>query len=360
MSGAAASRDDTALPWLQAPLQQALATQRSHALLVQAAAGVGGFEFMLSLAQAWLCESGDTSSRPCHQCASCHLVHNHSHPDLYVLLPEVQRIERGWSLAGDGDEGARSRAKPSRQIRIDEVRAAIDWIGQTMSRGRAKVLLLHPAEAMNLQSASALLKTLEEPPGASRLLLGCSDVEHLLPTVRSRCQRLRLEPPAMEDAISWLVAQGVGQPEVLLRAAAGAPLQALALFNGGIDAARWSALPRAVADGRASVFSGWPLPQVLDALYKLCHDAMAVQASASPRYFSAEVLPAGANAHRLVDLMRTLNRVARHDEHPWNEGLLVEALVTEAAASWEDDTKGAATAGQRPRRGPPPLATLNR
>jgi len=348
--------DDMILPWLRSPLRQALASQRAHALLVQAAQGVGGFEFMLSLAQGWLCEGDDASARPCGRCPSCHLVRQRSHPDLYVLLPEVQRLELGWPLAGDGDDTSRSRAKPSRQIRIDEVRAAIDWIGQTMSRGRAKVLLLQPAEAMNAQSASALLKTLEEPPGASRLLLGCRDVEHLLPTVRSRCQRLRLEPPAVEDAVAWLAAQGVAQPEVLLRAAAGAPLQAQSLFNSGIDAARWSALPRAVAEGRASVFSGWPLPQVLDALYKLCHDAMAMQASASPRYFSADVLPPGASARRVVDFVRTLNRVARHDEHPWNEGLLLEALVTEAVASWADDTKAAPAA--RPTA--PPLATLDR
>ncbi len=348
------------MPWLHAPLHDALTTQRGHALLVQAAAGVGGFEFMLALAQGWLCEGGDPAARPCGRCPSCHLVHTRSHPDLYVLLPEAQRAALGWPLAGDAEEASRARSKPSRQIRIDEVRAAIDWIGQTMSRGRAKVLLLQPAEAMNVQSASALLKTLEEPPGASRLLLGCSDVEHLLPTVRSRCQRLRLNAPAQAHAIAWLQAQGVAQPEVLLRAAAGAPLQALALCNAGIDAARWSALPRAVASGRASVFSGWPLPQVLDALYKLSHDTLALNAAAAPRYFDVDDLAGGADVHRIVEFVRTLDRVARHDEHPWNEALLVEALVTEAAASWEDGTKRSAPTPRGPHAAAPPLATLDR
>ena len=75
------------------------------------------------------------------------------------------------------------------------MRTAIDWVVQSSSRGRAKVVLLHPAEAMNLQAASALLKTLEEPPGQARLLLSTADEARLLPTVRSRCQRIRLAAP---------------------------------------------------------------------------------------------------------------------------------------------------------------------
>jgi DNA polymerase-3 subunit delta' len=132
------------------------------------------------------------------------------------------------------------------------------------------------------------------------------------------------------------------------------------MFRGGIDAARWSALPRSVVSGQSAVFRGWSLPLVLDALYKLCHDAMSVQASALPRYFAVESLPRGAHVMRLIEFMRTLNRVARHDEHPWNEALLVEALVTEAAASWEDDTKAEHGVGRMQRSSSTPLATLDR
>jgi DNA polymerase-3 subunit delta' len=342
----------TPLPWLQAPLRQALAQQRSHALLVQATQGTGAFEFMRALAQAWLCEA-DAPQRPCGHCGSCRLVLAHAHPDLFVLLPEARRVELGWSPAGESevDDGGKSRRKPSKQIRIDEVRAAIDWIGQTTSRGRAKVLLVFPAEAMNLQAASALLKTLEEPPGEARLLLGCSDAEHLLPTVRSRCQRLQLSLPTAQQSLDWLAGQGVSEGHVLLAAAAGAPLQALALSAAGIDSTAWLAVPKAVGRGQTIVFAGWPVPRVLDALQKLCHDAMAVAVGAQPTYFSAGSLPAGARLPALAAFAKTLARVARDDEHPWNEGLLIDALVCEAAATWEDDTK----AGPTSRR---PVATL--
>lgn len=334
-----------ALPWLEAPLRQALQQQRAHAVLVQAGAGVGALDFMQTLAQAWLCE-GQGAARPCGTCGSCRLVQSHSHPDLHLLLPEAQRVALGWGQQADEDagDGAKSKRKPSRQIRIDEVRSAIDWIVQTSSRGRAKVLVLHPAEAMNLQAASALLKTLEEPPGQARLLLGTVDAEHLLPTLRSRCQHLRLLPPSLELAGTWLAEQGVADAPVLLAACAGQPLEARALAAMGVGAPQWQALPRAVAAGQGAVFAGWPIPRVLDALQKVCHDAMLKAIGGAPRYFAAECVPQGASLQALAGWARSLARVARHDEHPWNEGLLVEALVCEGRATWEDGTTAAAAA----------------
>ena len=341
------------LPWLQAPLRHALQQQRAHALLLQAAPGVGALEFMMSLAQAWLCEAADAAP-PCGRCGSCRLLQSGTHPDLHRLLPEAQRAALGWA-GGDEDTGetGKNRKKPSRQIKIDEVRAAIDWVVQSSSRGRAKVLLLHPAEAMNLQAASALLKTLEEPPGQARLLLSTADEERLLPTVRSRCQRIRLAVPAPEQAGAWLVEQGVRDAPVLLAAAGGAPLAARDLAAAGVDADAWLALPRAVARGQAAALSGWPVPRAVDALQKLCHDAMAQAVGGAPRYFAPQSLPAGARLAPLCAWARSLSRVARHDEHPWNDGLLLEALVSEGRACWQEAT----TRGPRSAKA---LATLAR
>ena len=340
------------LPWLEAPLRDALAHQRGHALLVQAADGVGALEFMFALAQAWLCEAQGTT-RPCGVCESCRLLQARSHPDLYLLLPEALRVSLGWAGQGDDDSEGKNRRKPSRQIRIDEVRAAVDWVVQTSARGRAKVVVIHPAGAMNLQAASALLKTLEEPPGQARLLLSTTDEASLLPTVRSRCQRIRLATPARDEAQAWLQAQGVADAAVLLAAAGGAPLAARDLAAAGIDGAAWSALPRAVARGQAHALAGWPLPRAIDALQKLCHDAMRVALGGAPSYFAPAALPSGAPLPALAAWAKSLARVARHDEHPWNEGLLLEALVLEGRACWQEATT-------RPARGGRALDTLAR
>ena len=320
-----------ALPWLAGPLAETLRRQRGHALLLHGPAGVGTLHFGVALAQAWLCEGeGQGGPRPCGRCASCHLVQRHLHPDLFVLLPEALRQAVSWPLVDDKPEGDDGKKKPSRQIRIDEVRAAIDWVTRTSGRGRGKVVLLHPAETLNLQSANALLKTLEEPPPGTRVLLGTADPAHLLPTVRSRCQHVPLAAPPAEVAVAWLAEQGLKDADVLLAAASGRPLEAQALAEAGIDAAAWAALPRAVARGEAAAFAGWPVPRAVDALQKLCHDAAAAAAGAAPRYFPAASLPPAGALAPLVEWGDELARVARHDEHPWNEGLLVDALLAQA------------------------------
>ena len=345
------------LPWLAGPLADARAQWRSHALLVHGPAGIGALELALCLAQSALCERGvGRDGLPCGQCAGCHAVQQHTHADLFVLMPEEQRLSSGWLLAGDradagstAEEGAKARRKPSRQIRIDEVRAAIDWASTTSARGGAKLIVLHPAEAMNLQAASALLKTLEEPPAAVRLILVTHDPHWLLPTIRSRCQPWPMTPPGNADSLAWLQAEGIGEPSVLLAGAGGSPLRARDWAVAGIDGAAWAALPAAVAQGRgAAALSGWPLARAIDALQRLCHDAMRVAVGGQPSYFSQGKVPAG-DAGALAVWQRELVRVGRHDEHPWNEGLLLESLAAQGRRALQ---------ASRPSRAQTPLDTL--
>ena len=346
------ANDDGALPlpWLAQPLADALATQRGHALLVHGSEGIGLLPFVLTLAQAWLCEGEDAEVRktaPCGHCGSCHLVQSHLHPDLQVLMPELLRRQHDWPLLEDKAESDDAKRKPSKQIRINEVRNVIDWVFKTSGRGRGKVVVLHPAEALNLQSANALLKTLEEPPPDTRILLSCADPALLLPTVRSRCQHLRLASPGLPQATAWLAAQGVAQPEVLLTASSGRPLDALALAQAGVLAEHWRALPAAVAQGQPGALQGWPLPRVLDALHKLCHDAMAAAAGAPLSYFPQGSVSASASLPALANWSRELGRVARHDEHPWNEGLMLDALLAAGARALRRSapTRACATRG---------------
>jgi DNA polymerase-3 subunit delta' len=349
---------DLPLPWLAGPLQAALGAQQSHALLVHGPQGVGQFELAMTLAQAWLCEvvpgvpptvpgvdpsTSDTTSspfKPCGRCASCRLVNARTHPDLLVLLPDAVRESMGWGSAsesGDAKEsaagGKASKAKPSKDIKVDAVRSAVSFAQSTSSRGRAKVVVLYPAERMNGIAAHSLLKTLEEPPGIARFVLACGAPDSLLPTVRSRCQSLYLGVPDTALAASWLAQQGVDGADVLLAAAGGAPLEALAWARDGIEAAAWLALPKRVAGGDASVLASWPLPRAVRALQALCHDALLLSAGAAPRYFPPNALPRRGQPKRLVAWSRELTQAMRHAEHPWNAGLMIEALTQEARAA---------------------------
>ena len=329
------------MPWLAKPLREALASQRGHALLVQGPPGVGQFELARGLAKAWLCEAaGEGGRKPCGVCAGCRLVQARSHPDLMVLVPEAMRESLGW-IADDGaEEGVAARGegstkrKPSKEIRVEEVRRIVAFAQTTASRSQGKVVVIHPAERMNAIAANALLKTLEEPAGDLRFVLTGSSVDALLPTLRSRCQVVRLELPDGDQAASWLSSQGVDQPAVLLAAAGGQPEDALAWAREGLDARSWLSLPAQVVRGELGALASWPLARVIDALMKLCHDAMRVDVGAAPRYFPTATLPRGAPAERLAPFQRELQRVARHAEHPWQATLTIESLVLQAREAW--------------------------
>ncbi len=338
--GEAGMQMNALLPWLTPLRDHVLAHQRGHALLLHGPAGLGHIELALNLAAAWLCESNaDRVPTPCGQCTACKLIDARTHPDLLVLLPEDMALRMGWQTADDAGDTDRngdakaSKKKPSRDIKVEAVRAATAWAASTPSRGRLKLIVLHPADAMNAVAANALLKTLEEPSASVRLLLTCTDPDLLLPTIRSRCQLLRLPQPDEPTSLQWLAGQGVAQAAIVLAAAGGRPLEARDLAAEKLDAAFWNQIAASVANGDPRLLVGLAVPRVVETLQKVCHDAMAVAAGGQPRFLPQGSLPdsllAGARIPPLASWSRELLRVARHDDHPWNAGLLIEALVAQ-------------------------------
>lgn len=326
---------DAGLPWLAEPLRQALRQQRGHALLVQGAPGAGQFAFVLALARAWLCEA-PPAERPqglaCGRCGSCHLAQpDQAHPDLCVLIPETMHAEVGWWQKDDDRERIEAGSrKPSEWIRIEQVRSAIEFAARTRSRTRPKVIVIYPAERLQVIAASALLKLLEEPQGGLRLALGTADASALLPTVRSRCQALMLPPPDHALAAAWLHETGIEDAEILLAASGGQPLAALERHAQGLVGPLWRRLPQFVREGDAAALAKLPLPLAIESLHKLCHDAMAIAVGSTPRYFPADSMPRAAlGLAPLVAWERCLTQTARHADHPWNAALLLESLVTQ-------------------------------
>jgi len=216
-------------PWTARQLQ-ALLAQRGHAWLLQGPSGLGQFELALAMVRAWLCDQ-PTPQGACGHCPSCHGIDVHAHPDLVVLMPETEMLARGWPLPERAQaEIDDKKRKPSRDIRVDAMREAIEFAQRTSGRGRGKALLIYPAERMNAVTANALLKTLEEPPGDARFVLASDAAHLLLPTIRSRCQALRVSLPAEAEALAWLKPMTQGFDAVtLLHLAHGAPLRARTL-----------------------------------------------------------------------------------------------------------------------------------
>ena len=120
----------------------------------------------------------------------------------------------------------------SGEIRVDAIRALAGTEGLTAHRGGWKLILIDPAQRMNVSAANALLKTLEEPAPSTLMCLVSEQPSRLTATIRSRCQALRLALPAEAEALAWLTPQVRGlNAATLLHLAHGAPLRALELAD---------------------------------------------------------------------------------------------------------------------------------
>jgi DNA polymerase III subunit delta' len=326
-------------PWIARQARQLLA-QRGHAWLLQGPSGLGQYGLALELARAWLCDQPGPAGA-CGQCPSCHAIEVRAHTDLCVLMPEIIQLELGWPLGEKAQKEIDDKArKPSKEIRIEAMRDAVEFAQRTSGRGRGKVVLVYPAERMNHVTANALLKTLEEPAGDLHFVLASEAAHQLLPTIRSRCLGHTMAWPAEDEAIAWLQQQGVRATEVgaLLRAAGGRPADALLSFNAGRDPKIWALLPKALARGDNAALADWTPAQAIDALLKLCHDLLLVKVGAEPRFFHLDDLPAPASFAALSGWSRELTRMARTAEHPFNAGLMLEALVSQARSALNSRT----------------------
>lgn len=227
------------------------------AVLLVGPVGIGKTTLALDLAAGWLCQAADVAARPDGTCRACRLVQHGTHPDVHLLRPEG----------------------PGRQVVIggpNKPRGVRDLIAELALlpvEGGARIAIIESADRMNEDAQAALLKTLEEPPPDTTIVL-CADVEEtILPTIRSRCARIRLGPVGTREIEAILEEAGV----------ADAP-----------DAARIAR----IADGRPGLAIAWARrPEALrerDALGRALLDL--ATARAADRLSGIRVIASGAAA----------------------------------------------------------------
>ncbi len=187
-----------------------------HAVLLSGPGGVGKTTLALDLAAGLLCTSADPAARPCRVCRGCRLVEHGDHPDLHLLGPEGPG---GQVTIGTDDPPVRG------------VRDLVAELALLPLEGGARVAIIEAAHRMNEPAQGALLKTLEEPPAGVTIILCADEEARLLPTVRSRCARIRLGPVGPRDVEAILGERGVADPPLaarLARLSGGRPGLALA------------------------------------------------------------------------------------------------------------------------------------
>ncbi len=303
-----------------------------HALLVHGRAGIGKVEFARALAASVLCEA-PREGIACETCPSCHWFSQGNHPDFREILPEAALEE---------EEGAEEAAKPEKAkslvIKIDQIRAVADFVALSTHRGGYRVLLVHPAEALHAAAANALLKTLEEPPPRTLIVMVSDQPARLLATIRSRCRLLDLATPPREDALAWLRSEEVADAETVLAAAGGAPLLARDLAEPHQAELRKRVLNELSRPGGADPLqfaAGMEKAAIEPLIYWMqtwIHDLVRMRLAGEARHHR-DFLPAlksraqAADLESLFALDRELVSARALASHPLNPRLVAEHLL---------------------------------
>ncbi len=290
-----------------------------HALLIQDAPGAGGSQLALWTARLLLCVARATD-RPCGSCAACASVTEDRHPDLTRL----------------------GLVEESKQIRIEQARELSADLALASHQGGYKVALIDPADALNWNAANALLKTLEEPPPRTVLILVAQQPSRLPATILSRCQRVRIRAPEREAALQWLNEfVGTGPWDAVLDVIGNAPLLAAGLdprtvlqvrdetLAGLRDLAARRADAAQLADAwsrselplRLTCFENWLTERIRDGLGAGTYSVEMRDGTHPGR------TDPGSNVVRLFELLDPLRNLRAALATPVNRSLVLESLL---------------------------------
>lgn len=340
------------LPWHLDVAHTWLGTRErfAHAWLIHGLTGIGKREFAFAAAASLLCEAPD-KGLACGKCLACGWVAKGNHPDFKRIRPETLAIEEGQDTAEEEISGAEdpsgreagsaSKRTPSKDIRVEQIRALEPWFNHATHRGGWRVALIYPAEALTTISGNTLLKVLEEPPPSTVFLLVADAPDRLLPTLLSRCRRLPLSTPAPAIAQEWLEKSGVKYATDWLAAAGGAPL--LAKKQSELQSSPcpdWirefiSTIERKKAPdlgGLADTLAKTSTTNWLDALQRLSIDLNLSHHQLPCRYYpslqtSLSAIGQRGDSVQLTQFTTWLNAQKRVAGHPLNAKLFAQAVL---------------------------------
>ncbi len=336
-------------PW-QADAWQQLQLLRErlpHAILFYGEAGTGKADFIEAFAKSLLCENIKPDGFACGACVSCGWFSQHNHPDYRRVRPEALEDEppAEGEEGADADSGKKSKSTkaPSKEIKIEQIRQLADFMNISTHRQGLRVVVVYPAEALNMPASNALLKTLEEPPPGTVFLLSSNSLDRLLPTILSRCRKFALPMPDNAQALGWLKEQGLADADSWLREQGGAPLAALAQSEAGnredLDALL-QMLARPTIEGAlrtAEKLSKAPLGTLVSWQQRWLYDVFSYKLSGSIRYYpryKKELAALAASVHtaKLLQAIKNANERRATADHPLSPKLFVEAMLLDYTA----------------------------
>ncbi|NUU03923.1 DNA polymerase III subunit delta' [Herbaspirillum robiniae] len=341
------SPNSSLLPWQGeswSQLQQ-LRERLPHALLFYGAAGTGKTAFVEAFAKSLLCESPTSEAHACGACASCNWFEQYNHPDYRRVRPEALEDE---IVDEDGEEKKTAKASktPSKEIKIDQIRALADFMNVSTHRSGLRVVMLYPAEALNTAAANALLKTLEEPPPGTMFLLLSNRLDRLLPTILSRCRKFALSGPSHEAGLAWLKAQGVKDADAWLAEQGGAPLAALEAAQGDSREVLEELLRHLSQPGvdgalrTADKLQKVPVAELVGWVQRWLYDLFSLKSAGVVRYYPRYAKELGRLAERTdaTAISRALKGMGDRRaiaDHPLSAKLFIEEMLIDYAGLFD-------------------------
>jgi DNA polymerase-3 subunit delta' len=321
-------------PW-QKKLWQNLNQGRQklhHAFLMHGRAGIGKYDFALNFSKALLCPNTDGNGHACDKCPSCHWFDDESHPDFRLISPEQES-------SPDEDAPVAKKTKKKTQISVAQIRELSDFLSLSSHQTSGlRIVLINPAEALNQASANALLKMLEEPAPGVIFILVAHQLQRLLPTILSRCQKVNMPVPDQVQALAWLNIKGVPNPEQQLAYLEGSPIKVLseqAQFDQLSEIWKHLALGRKMEPQvAASIVIANSVETGVIAVQKWLYDIVTVTLGQQARYHlqyarALQALAEKVNLGRLFDLQKKTNELRKLATHPLNHELQMESLLVE-------------------------------
>lgn len=328
-------------PWLEKPakLLASFREKLPSSILIHGPRGSGTYELGEAFARYILCTSPE-NGHACGHCAECKLIEAGNHPDFKLLLSEVEELIHPlpWQK---GEKPSSAKKSLSRSISIEQIRALSDFIGISSHRGGVRIVLVYPADTMMASQSSALLKTLEEPPPGVVFILVSDNLDMMLPTIRSRCQLVRVAPPTKEQGVEFLKEMGVKNPEEELAKLGGMPLlcfeQDLKLK---LDPEKEEKLLNLLAKGAGVDSRGiidisaveYPLAPLTILLQRWCNDLVLVSQGLEPRYFlrragETKAIVASVDLKKLYSFWDELSTTRRHVQIALNPKMMTQDLL---------------------------------
>lgn len=286
-----------------------------HALLIYGGARSGQNEFVTYLVKFMLCNNPH-GLQACDNCASCVLLRENNHPDLYILV---------------ADE---SEERKTLQIKVEQIRALNEFAYRSTHTSNKKIIYLPRLHELNTNSANALLKVLEEPPQNCIFILQAEDIARVLPTIKSRCFKFALSKPERDEALQYIA--DVPNADFWLQYYEGEPLFEILFSDEQLHALlnvlQTPSIENILAASKELDPKKIGMAIIMEFVLKWLNDLMQVVCSVEPNYFKTNVdgltkLAPRVNKDKLYQLQQDVIFLLEWSNHPLNHKLQFENIL---------------------------------